>query len=125
MRTLLVILLSVVLVGCASSGNKLIAKESAQSVKDKIQKGSTTKTDITKLFGKPNSVTLNSDSKETWVYVFSKAKIHGSTFIPFYGMFKNGSNVSVKQIVIVYDGDTVIDYTMSETNSTVQSGLAG
>ena len=109
--------------GCASSGNKALAKEDAQSVQSKIQKGTTTKADVNKAFGKPTSVTSSSDGKETWVYSLSNVKIHGSSFIPFYGLFKNGSDINVKQLIVTYNGDVVENYTMNETNTTTQSGL--
>ncbi len=47
-KLLMVMMVSVALAGCASSGNQSLKKESEASVKSKIVEGVTTKSDIKK-----------------------------------------------------------------------------
>lgn len=117
-------LLALLLAGCASSGNRTLQKENQLTVQSKIQKGVTTKQQVKKQFGDPMSVSFTDGVNETWTYSLANVKLNGSTFIPFYGLFHNGSKAHVKQLVILFKNDIVEKYTMSETNTETKSGLA-
>jgi outer membrane protein assembly factor BamE (lipoprotein component of BamABCDE complex) len=112
------------LAGCASSGNQSLKNESAVSVQSKIQKGVTTKEQVRTTFGSPTTVSLSSDGKETWSYALANVKLHGSTFIPFYGLFHSGADTHMKQLVVLFNGDIVEQYTMNDSTTTTTSGWA-
>ncbi|KHS77032.1 lipoprotein [Pectobacterium brasiliense] len=116
--------LCVALSGCASSGNKAIGSESEASVQTKITQGVTTKASVKASFGSPDSVNYTDGGKEIWKYVFAKANVDGKNFIPFYGMFHNSVHVNKKELTILFNGDIVEKYNMSESYSQTKSGLA-
>lgn len=115
---------SLLLAGCASSGNKHIQKETETSVQTKIQEGKTTKTEVKGMFGSPDTVNFTDGGKEIWKYSFAKVKVSGKSFIPFYGLFHNGTTGTKKELTILFDGDKVQKYTMSESAIDTKSGWA-
>ena len=119
-----VIALSILLAGCMSSGNKQLKNESETSVQTKIIEGKTTKTDVKGMFGSPESVNFTDGGNEIWKYAFAKMKVSGKSFIPFYGLFHNGASGTKKELTILFNGDTVKKYTMSESAMESKSGWA-
>lgn len=115
---------SSVLAGCASSGNRAIAQESETSIQSKITEGVTTKSQVRSSFGSPDSVNFTDGGKEIWRYGFAKAQVSGKAFIPFYGLFNNTVSGTKKELVILFDGDKVSKYSMSESAIDSRSGLA-
>lgn len=118
------LILSVALSGCVTSGNKAISTESEASVQTKITQGVTTKASLKTLFGSPDSVNYTDGGKEIWKYTFSKVYGDGKNFIPIYGLFHNSVHVNKKELTILFNDDIVEKYTMSESYSQRQSGLA-
>lgn len=117
-------MVALLLAGCASSGNRALEKENQASVQSKIQKGVTTKQQVKTQFGDPMGVSFTDGGNEVWTYSLANVKLNGSTFIPFYGLFHNGSKAHVKQLVILFKNDIVEKYTMSESNTETKSGWA-
>ncbi len=117
-------IVAVLLAGCASSGNRTLEKENQVSVQSKIQKGVTNKAQVQSNFGDPMGVTFTDGGNEVWTYTLANVKINGTTFIPFYGLFHNGSKAHVKQLVILFKNDIVEKYTLSESNTETKSGWA-
>lgn len=117
-------ILTVLLAGCASSGNRTLENENQISVQSKIQKGSTTKAQVKANFGDPMGVSFTDGGNEVWTYSLANVKLNGTTFIPFYGLFHNGSKAHVKQLVILFKNDVVEKYTLSESNTETRSGWA-
>lgn len=112
------------LAGCASSGNKKLQKETEVSMQSKIKEGVTTKAQLKTMLGSPESVSFTDGGKEIWKYVHAKVKVSGKTFIPFYGLFHNGTNGTKKELSILFNGDVVEKYTMSESAIETKSGWA-
>ncbi|MFS7191047.1 MULTISPECIES: hypothetical protein [Serratia] len=112
------------LAGCASSGNKKLQKETEVSMQSKIKEGVTTKAQLKTMLGSPDSVSFTDGGKEIWKYVHAKVKVSGKTFIPFYGLFHNGTNGTKKELTILFNGDVVEKYTMSESAIETKSGWA-
>ncbi|WP_261119026.1 META domain-containing protein [Serratia ficaria] len=112
------------LAGCASSGNRSIERETQATIQSKIEKGVTTKAEVKRHFGDPMSVSFTDGGNEVWSYTLAKVKIDGKTFIPFYGLFHNGSKTNTKQLVILFKNDVVEKYTMSESSIDTKSGWA-
>ncbi|HBL7239214.1 TPA: hypothetical protein LS257_001836 [Serratia liquefaciens] len=112
------------LAGCASSGNKKLQQETEVSMQGKIKEGVTTKAQLKTMLGSPDNVSFTDSGKEIWKYVHAKVKVSGKSFIPFYGLFHNGTNGTKKELTILFNGDVVEKYTMSESAIETKSGWA-
>ena len=119
-----VVALSILLAGCMSSGNKQLKKETETSVQAKIIEGKTTKSEVKGMFGSPEGVNFTDGGNEIWKYAFAKVKVSGKTFIPFYGLVHNGATGTKKELTILFNGDVVKKYTMSESAIDSKSGWA-
>ena len=120
----LAVALAVTLTGCASSGNQKLKSETETSVQSKIQEGKTTKVEVKSLFGSPDAVSYTDGGNEIWKYSFAKVKVNGTSFIPFYGLFHNGTNGTKKELTILFKDNTVQKYTMAESAINTKSGWA-
>ncbi|ELN2122232.1 hypothetical protein ABKV66_01460 [Enterobacter hormaechei] len=120
----LVVLVALTMAGCASSGNQQLKNETETSVQTKIQEGKTTKSEVKTTFGSPDSVSYTDGGNEIWKYSFSKVKVNGTSFIPFYGLFHNGTNGTKKELTILFKDDKVQKYTMAESAINTKSGWA-
>jgi outer membrane protein assembly factor BamE (lipoprotein component of BamABCDE complex) len=117
-------MVTLLLAGCASSGNRTLESENQATIQSKIQKGTTTKPQVRANFGDPMGVSFTDGGNEVWTYSLANVKLNGTTFIPFYGLFHNGSKAHVKQLVILFKNDVVEKYTLSESNTETRSGWA-
>ena len=120
----LAVALAVTLTGCASSGNQKLKSETETSVQSKIHEGKTTKVEVKTLFGSPDAVSCTDGGNEIWKYSFAKVKVNGTSFIPFYGLFHNGTNGTKKELTILFKDNTVQKYTMAESAINTKSGWA-
>lgn len=120
----LAVALAVTLTGCASSGNQKLKSETETSVQSKIHEGKTTKVEVKTLFGSPDAVSYTDGGNEIWKYSFAKVKVNGISFIPFYGLFHNGTNGTKKELTILFKDNTVQKYTMAESAINTKSGWA-
>ncbi|OBU09915.1 hypothetical protein AYY18_18980 [Morganella psychrotolerans] len=124
LSVILVAIVAVSLSGCgATAGNKKLANETQESIQTKLISGQTTKAEVKAAFGDPSGVGFTSDKEEQWSYAFANTKIKGKTFIPFYGMFAGGATTKLKQLVIIFKGDVVDKYTMSDSETDVKNGM--
>ncbi|EES5480981.1 outer membrane protein assembly factor BamE [Escherichia coli] len=123
-KILITAMMASVLAGCASSGNQQLKNETEISVQSKLQEGKTTKNEVKSYFGSPDAVSYTDSGNEIWKYAFAKVKVNGTTFIPFYGLFHNGTNGTKKELTILFNDDTIKKYTMSETQINSKSGWA-
>lgn len=112
------------LAGCASSGNQQLKNETETSVQNKIQEGKTTKPEVKAVFGSPDEVSYTDGGNEIWKYSFAKVKVNGTSFIPFYGLFHNGTNGTKKELTILFKDDKVQKYTMAESAINTKTGWA-
>ncbi|WP_318367113.1 hypothetical protein [Enterobacter sp.] len=112
------------LAGCASSGNQQLKNETETSVQSKIQEGKTTKAEVKTIFGSPDGVSYTDNGNEIWKYSFAKVKVNGTSFIPFYGLFHNGTNGTKKELTILFKDDKVQKYTMAESAINTKTGWA-
>lgn len=120
----LAVALAVTLTGCASSGNQKLKSETETSVQSKIHEGKTTKVEVKTLFGSPDAVSYTDGGNEIWKYSFAKVKVNGTSFIPFYGLFHNGTNGTKKELTILFKDNIVQKYTMAESAINTKSGWA-
>ncbi|WP_261150820.1 outer membrane protein assembly factor BamE domain-containing protein [Serratia entomophila] len=122
-KILFVAAAAIALAGCASGGNKSIEQETQVGVQSKIIKGKTTKQGVKAIYGDPTSVSLSSDGKEQWHYVFTNTQVSGKAFIPIYGLFDNGATTNMKQLIIVFNGDVVDNYLFNNSKTEVKTGI--
>lgn len=123
-KVLIASVVVILLAGCSSSGNRALQKESEVSVQSKLTEGVTTKGEVKAIFGSPDNVNFTDGGKEVWKYTFAKAQVSGKAFIPFYGLFNNTVTGTKKELVILFDGDKISKYSMSESAIDARSGLA-
>ena len=86
-KLLMVMMVSVALAGCASSGNQSLKKESEASVKSKIVEGVTTKSDIKKTFGSASKTSFTDGGKEIWTYELADVSLDAVSYIPVVNWF--------------------------------------
>lgn len=105
-QSIVIISLTTLLCGCASSGRRFDTQAAAQ-----IQKGTTTKAQVQQLVGLPQQIGKDSDGNETWSYLYSRSTTKGSTFIPIAGAFMGGANVQNQSLVVKFGPDGVVTFT--------------
>ncbi|MFN2047715.1 hypothetical protein ACKVM6_09445 [Pantoea agglomerans] len=114
----------IVLSGCASTaGNQSIKNETQQSIASKIFKGRTTKQDIQKQFGEPTRKTTVDTNEDMWFYSIMNSNMSAMSYIPIVGLFSNGTDMKSKALTVTFQGDKVANWTFSESNDTVHTGL--
>ncbi|HAE2415417.1 TPA_asm: hypothetical protein G3286_004835 [Salmonella enterica subsp. enterica serovar Newport] len=109
--------------GCSTSGNQSLRNESSQSLQSIIIKNKTTKSEIIKKLGEPDTRTTTDDGQEEWTYLMVNNQFDATTFLPFAGLLTGDSKTQAGELVITYRGDTVSQWTFSENNSRMKTGL--
>lgn len=116
--------LSLVMAGCASSGNKVLKEETSKSVAEKITKGKTTKAQVRELYGDPMETSFTDSGKEIWKYHFIKAHVKATNFIPVVSMFASGSEGDKKELVVLFNSKGVVDnFSMSSSKVETNTSL--
>ena len=119
MRKILLILASVILVGCATVGTKIDQDKLSQ-----IKEGVTTKQEVINLLGKPYMVTLTSDGKTMFMYQYVKASNRTANFIPGVNLLAGGMDMSQETLqVLIGKDDKVEKYIFNDSNTPINSGL--
>lgn len=113
------------LAGCVGGGNQCLRHETEASVSSKIVEGVSTKSDVQSVFVSPDDVTFSGESGlETWNYEFANLKADAVSYIPVVNMFGSSASGTKKKLVILFDNHGVVKrYSMSESKSSVKSGL--
>lgn len=119
MKKFMTVIISFVLIGCATVGQKIDQNKLSQ-----IQEGTTTKQEVEILLGKPYMVSLTSDGKTTMMYQYTKVANRASNFIPVAGLLTGGMDMSqeILQVLIGEDGK-VEKYIFNSSDTPINSGL--
>jgi SmpA/OmlA family protein len=118
------LLISLVLSGCASSGNESIADATGETVSSQIVKGRTRQTDVRRLYGDPMKTSFASNGNESWEYEFSRMQSKPTNFIPYVNLVHSGAEGDKKSLVVFFDKQKIVqDYTMSTSKVEVSRGL--
>jgi len=117
------VLLGLALTGCVSSGNDSLKKETEVSVKSKITEGVTTKSDIKTMFGSPAKTSFTDGGKEIWTYELADVSSDAVSYIPIVNLFGSSASGTKKELVVMFDGDKVQKYSMSESIISTKTGL--
>jgi len=104
-KMVLVLVVMVSFLGCATAGNKQIAEASTVS---KIEEGKSTKTDVRALVGEPTKVNFRADNTELWEYVYKRGQVRPATFIPVVGWFAGGVDVTGSTLTVLFNKDNVV-----------------
>lgn len=104
---------------CASkSGSKSLAKKSEQEILAQIAKGKTTKAEIEKNFGKPQSTSFQADGTELWSYTYSESSKDGTSYIPLVGSFAGSSSTESKTLNVFFSKQGIVkDYSLSSSKN--------
>jgi hypothetical protein len=119
---------------CVSSGNPSVVDEGRTS---QVILNSSTKEDVKRILGKPNSVSRQSGSyvaipglppsqpgtiMEIWSYSHLDVEVDGATFIPIVGLFAGGATSNVNTFTVMFDERGIVRH-ISSTQSQGHSGL--
>lgn len=118
-----VVLSALSLTGCTNAGNQSLKKETEESVKTKITQGMSTKNDVKKAFGSPAETTFTDGGKEIWKYEFMDISSDAINYIPVVNLFGSSASGVKKELVVMFNGDKVERYSMSESDHAVKTGL--
>lgn len=66
------------------------------------------------MFGDPVETTTDSNGLTHMTWTYMEAHANGASYIPYYGMFKGGSNTSNKSLNVTLKDGVVTDYSMSQ-----------
>lgn len=122
-RIALAMVIGLALTGCVSSGNQILKKETEVSIKSKIIDGVSTKADVRKQFGSPIRTTFTDSGHEIWTYRLSHLSADAISYMPVIGLFGSSTSGTEKELVVMFNGDRVQKYAMSESAVATKSGL--
>jgi hypothetical protein len=118
------LLISLVVAGCASSGNDSIADATGATVSSQIVKGRTHQTEVRRLYGDPMKTSFASNGNESWEYEFSRMHSKPTNFIPYVNLVHSGAEGDKKSLVVFFDRQKIVqDYTMSTSRVEESRGL--
>lgn len=111
--------LAISLTACMSGGTKVTASDLVG-----FQNGVTTEREVISRLGKPDTVTVSSSGERIDVYAYSKTTPTAATFVPIVGIAAGGANNHVTAVTFRFDPKgLLIDYTSTESNTDVRTGL--
>jgi hypothetical protein len=120
--------------GCVSSGNPSVLD---QARLDSITLNQSTKDDVKRLLGQPNSVSRQSGNYspvpslpptpgltnvEVWSYTHMSVDVDGATFIPIVGLFAGGATSHINTYTVVFDDAGIVRH-ISQTQTQGRSEL--
>jgi hypothetical protein len=115
---------SVLLSGCASSGNQSIADATHESVSAELIKGKSTQENVRGLYGDPSTTSFTDSGNEIWEYDFSRMHSKPTNFIPYVNLIHSGAEGDKKSLVIFFDRSKVVrQYTISSSKVDISRGL--
>jgi outer membrane protein assembly factor BamE (lipoprotein component of BamABCDE complex) len=114
---------SLMLAGCVGYGNERLKQETEWSVRSKIQENVTTKDQIRVIFGSPNEASFTDSGKEIWKYSYETLSKDAVEFIPIVNSFGTSASGTKKELVILFQGEKVMKYSISESPHSVKTGI--
>ena len=118
--------------GCVSSGNPSVVDQGRIA---QIKLNTSTKEDVRRVLGQPNSISRHSGSYsalpglppfssmtvEVWSYTHSNVDVDAATFIPIVGLFAGGATSNINTFMVVFDEQGIVRH-ISSTQSEGRSG---
>ena len=113
---------STLFAGCTSVGNTALAKETQQTIKQKITEGVTTKQTVVDLLGVPTETTFTAGGQEVIKYAYQHIKPQAQNFIP-YNFVSQVSNAKNKELVILLNDKNIVQkVVMNESKEQIRWG---
>jgi hypothetical protein len=112
--------LALLVSGCVSSGNPSVVDQDRIS---QIKLNTSTKEDVRRILGRPNSISRHSGSyseildsppstsltnTEVWSYAHIDVDVDTATFIPIVGLFAGGATSNVNTFTVVFDEQGIV-----------------
>lgn len=120
-KHIIILVLFLMIVGCASSGNSFLKKESLDTIESRITQGQTTKQEIRNTYGDPLLTSFTDSGNEIWTYQFDQMSLDAVSLI---NPLKNTYNGTRKQLVIMYDSKGVVSrYNMNASPHKREMGI--
>lgn len=115
----LLLALSLALGACASGGT-MVTEQQARAFKS----GVSTRDEVVKALGAPNSTTLTADGTRIDVYAHISARANAASYIPLVGLMAGGATGEATSATFVYDRVNVLKSVSTSSSATqVSSGL--
>lgn len=123
-KIILVLITSLLLVSCASTGNQTLKTESEVSISSKIQQGVTTAPEIKAMFGSPYETTYTDGGLMIWKYRLDDMRSDAVNYIPIVNWFGSSMSGTRKELVVLFDDNDVVKrVNMSESDVKTKSGI--
>jgi hypothetical protein len=103
---------------------KPITSEEAASFKI----GEATQEDVTRAFGKPGTISADSDGQTILIYSSYRTHVKAVTFVPFVGMFAGGAKANMSTVSFTFGKDgKLTKYLSSDTQAdcSIVGGCSG
>jgi outer membrane protein assembly factor BamE (lipoprotein component of BamABCDE complex) len=124
-RTPVVAMLVVTMLGCASAGNQALKEQTKETVSQKITKGLTTKDQVRKEYGDPMDTSFTEGGSEIWKYRYAHAETTAMGYVPIVRHFAGGTDVDKKELVILFDKNGVVEnFTMQQSKQQIRHGTS-
>lgn len=110
--------------GCAAkSDNEALEKADSQGIESILVKGTTTKAEVTEYFGEPQEVDFMDNGQEKWKYGHLRRSDKLVNYIPVASWFAGGTNDTTKSLVLLFEKDVLVNYSMSTSKGESKVGL--
>ena len=109
-KIFLALSITLMLVGCASTGNKQVKNRDYTS-----QVASTGKTqdEVMEALGEPTNVQFRENGQEVWTYTYTNSDTRVTTFIPVIGLFLGGADMEVTTLNILFTENGTVAKTIT------------
>ena len=115
----LIVLLSVLLAGCASVGEPIDAAKVAT-----FERGKTTRAQVEAALGAPMSSTATADGQTLCIWIYTKASNRAQNFVPVVNIVQSRVDVHSQTFSATFDaGGVLVTYTTNESNVSGKGGL--
>ena len=122
--TLLSLFLAASLTACSTVGTQALKGANQSSVEQKLQVGHSKKEDVKQEYGEPATSISTSDGSEIWIYKYTHSTPWVRDFIPIYGLFDGGADLTHVELIVVFDlAGVVSKVQVKNTSDTMKRGI--
>jgi len=102
--------LSIIISGCSPivEGNQFLGEINTDEVNDNIIKGKSNKNDVKVFMGEPNSIDLDANGNEKWIYTFIQKDTTSTGFIPIVNQFVLPLEGYKKNLIFLFDNNGIV-----------------
>lgn len=122
MFRILLLITALFITACADSTNQKFKKADDQKISTMIIEGQTTKEEVRRMFDNPNDIDFDKNGREKWTYTYSEASKNPLNFVPVVSVL-NGQEGTTRKMVIVFDNNVVLRYTISTDDEKIKKGI--